>query len=126
MRHVRTVVMLLSVFAALPAYAGPPFACCYCTSPQSGNQALLCEAVPSGDMTPFQTQCEAKGGDTFPCVAALSPDACPGVFQTAGIVCPQIPGAPVLGSAATAVLAATLLGLGVIGSRARRRQKPRL
>lgn len=125
MRHARTAGLLLTALFALPAYAGPPFACCYCTSQGSGNRALLCEAIPSLEIDAFEIRCQAKGGDTFPCVAALSPDVCPSVFSTAGISCPQAAPAPVLGSAATGVLAAILVCLGVIGLGARRRMKAR-
>ena len=123
MRYARPVVFLMIVLSALRAYAGPPFSCCYCTSPASGNQALLCEAFPSGDAVDFQAMCEAKGGDNFPCVAAISLDSCPGLFKERGIVCPTS-SAPALGSAATAVLAAMLLALGVVALGARLRSRP--
>ena len=125
MRNARTAVLLLAVLFALPAYAGPPFACCYCTSRGSGNRALLCEAIPSIEIDAFETRCEAKGGDAVSCLAALSPDVCPAVFNSADISCPQAAPAPVLGAAATAVLAAILVCLGMIGLGARRRLKAR-
>ena len=102
-------------------YAGPPFACCYCTSQTSDSRAFLCEAIPSSDIPAFETACEAQAGDTFPCVVAVSPDACPAYFATQDIICPRTAPAPVLGASVSAALAAILVGLGVIGLRARRR-----
>ncbi len=120
MRLVFALLVLLPM-AALPAYGGPPFACCYCTSPAMGNRALVCEAIPSGDINEVEARCEAKGADTISCVAALSPASCPGVFASANVICPEAAGAPVMSSSLAVLLAAALAGLGAIRLRARRR-----
>jgi hypothetical protein len=124
MLFTRAVLFVVIVaLSAVRAYAGPPFACCYCTSAASGNQALLCEAFPSSEAVDFQAMCEAKGGDNFACVAAISLDSCPAVFKERGIICP-VSSAPVLGSPATAALAAVLLTLGVVVLGTRLRVRP--
>jgi hypothetical protein len=125
MRYARAVVFLAIALSALRAYAGPPFSCCYCTSPTSGNQALLCEVLATGDMVDFQAMCEARGGDMFPCVAAISPASCPGVFSERGIICPEAAAAPTLSSGAIVLLAGLLICLGVAALRARLRSNLR-
>jgi hypothetical protein len=120
MRHVRMALLLLIGLAALPAYAGPPFGCCYCTNMVVGNNALLCAALPSGAIDGFDAECQAKGGLVI-CIAATSPDSCPEAFLSEGITCPQATHAPVLSATATAVLVALLAGVGGIALAVRRR-----
>jgi hypothetical protein len=123
MRYRRAAVLLLTALwlRALPAYAGPPFGCCYCTSQKMGNRAVLCEAVPSIDINDFEAKCGANGGNSFSCVAALSPDVCPGVFRAADLVCPHAAGAPLMSPTAALALAAVLAALGAVALRNRGR-----
>jgi hypothetical protein len=121
MRHVGMALLLLIGLAALPAYAGPPFGCCYCTNMVVGDNALLCAALPSGGpIDGFTAECQAINGLVI-CIAATSPDSCPAAFLEAGITCPPSRPAPVLGATATAVLAVLLAGVGGIALALRRR-----
>jgi hypothetical protein len=123
--NTRTLVLLLSALYAVPAFAGPPFGCCFCTSQEAGNRALLCEALPSSDIVDFESECGAAGGNYFSCAAATSPDVCQAVFESRGVICPRTAPAPVMGSTATIVLAAVLVCLGIVGSETRRRRQTR-
>ncbi len=122
-RRMGRMLLLLILAWAAPVAAGPPFACCYCTRQSMDNRALLCEALPSDDASGFAETCIAKGGDTYPCIAVASPDACPAVFHAADLTCPEGTQAPVMNSAVLLLLAAALSSIGVAALGSHRRSR---